>query len=200
MFLSDIEINALVQKRRIIIEPFNQNLLRPASYLLRLSNTFVRFKALDLVDVLDSESIKSNASDVIREDSIVIYPHELLLASSIEKIGIPDDLVGLIEGISHLGRIGLVIHSTSPLINPGFGWHTLSSITFELFSYNPAPIKLYSGMPICHLLFARLGCPASQGYDEKSSVYTGQDQPELSRYYQEFKRFVASSGTASSQL
>ena len=190
MFLSDSEINELVQQKKIRIEPFDQSLLRPASYLLRLSNAFVRFKALDLVDILDEESIKGNVSDLIRQDFIIIQPYELILASSIEKVGIPDDLLGLISGLSHLGRIGLVIHSTSFLINPGFGWHTPSSITFELFSYNPAPVKLYSGMPICHLLLAKLSRPTSKEYDQASSIYTGQDQPEASRYSQEFKRYV----------
>lgn len=193
MFLSDTEITKLIQARRISIEPFDQNLLRPASYLLRLSNTFIRFKTIDLLDVLDGESIKDNSSEVIRrQDSIIIEPQQLILASSVEKVGIPKDLLGLITGLSHLARIGLVVHSTSCLVNPGFGWHTPSSITFELFSHNPAPVKLYVGMPICHLLFVRLSHPACKGYDQVSSVYTGQVQPEPSRYYQEFGEYLDS--------
>src|SRR6266498_3413043 len=136
MFLPNTEIADQIHKKNLLIDPFDQKLLRPASYLLRLSNAFVRFKTATLVDVIDGESIKQNAGGTIQQDSIVVQPHEFLLASSIEKIGIPNGLLGLIAGLSHLGRLGLAIHSTSPLINPGFGWQTPSCITFEIFSYN----------------------------------------------------------------
>lgn len=189
MFLSDKEIADLVQRGKLI-HPFDQTLLRPASYMLRLSNTFRKFTALGVVDVLDKKTIEDNVGDIVKQDSFVIQPQEFVLACSIEKVSIHTDLLGLLSVLSHLGRIGLALHTTSALISPGFGLGTPSSITFELFSYNPAPLKLYSGMPLCHLLFAKLSHPPSQGYVYSPSLYTGQDKPESSRYYEEFKKYI----------
>jgi deoxycytidine triphosphate deaminase len=61
-----------------------------------------------------------------------------------------------------LARVGLMIHNTAGLINPGHFLH----ITFELCNLNNVPIILRPGMEIAQLTFSKLTSPTRQSYKE----------------------------------
>ena len=65
----------------------------------------------------------------------MLHPGEFVLGCTLERIGVPDDLVGRIEGKSSLGRLGLLIHSTAGFIDAGFDGH----ITLELTNVATLP-------------------------------------------------------------
>ena len=78
----------------------------------------------------------------IDEDGVfMLHPGEFVLGSTLERVGIPDDLVGRVEGKSSLGRLGLLIHSTAGFVDAGFDGH----ITLELSNVANLPITLYPG-------------------------------------------------------
>jgi len=63
MFLCDQSIQTLVNTRQMIIEPFDIKLLRPASYILRLSDSFSKVvKSTEIVDPICMETWKRNAN------------------------------------------------------------------------------------------------------------------------------------------
>ena len=49
----------------------------------------------------------------LNQREIVIPPHSFLLATTLETIGLPDDLTAFVEGRSSIGRIGLFIQNAS---------------------------------------------------------------------------------------
>src|ERR1700730_13510507 len=51
-------------------------------------------------------------------DPMMLHPHEFVLGSTIERVKMPNDLVGRLEGRSSLGRLGVVIHSSLPYDSP----------------------------------------------------------------------------------
>jgi deoxycytidine triphosphate deaminase len=51
----------------------------------------------------------------------------------------PNDLVGLLQGRSSLGRLGVIIHATAGFIDPGYK----GIITLELSNLGHLPVKLY---------------------------------------------------------
>ena len=85
--------------------------------------------------------------------------------STAERIGLPDDLVGRIEGKSSLGRLGLLIHTTAGFVDAGFD----GGITLELSNVASLPITLYPGMKIGQISFLQMTTPADVP-DRKSVV------------------------------
>ncbi|MBI2170542.1 MAG: dCTP deaminase, partial [Chloroflexi bacterium] len=115
----------------------------------------------------------------------ILHPGEFILGSTLEDIGIPDDLVARLEGKSSLGRLGLLIHSTAGYVDPGWRGH----LTLELSNVARLPITLYYAMKIGQISFLRLTTPAERlyGSPELGSKYQGQTEPTPSRIYRDFR-------------
>ena len=105
--------------------------------------------------------------------------------ATLERIGVPDDLVGRVEGKSSLGRLGLLIHSTAGFIDAGFDGH----ITLELANVASLPITLYPGMKIGQVSFMQMTSPADHPYGQGAagSKYQGQRGPTPSQYFENFR-------------
>ena len=122
----------------------------------------------------------------IPDDGVfMLHPGEFVLGSTLERVGVPDDLVARVEGKSSLGRLGLLIHSTAGFVDAGFDGH----ITLELSNVASLPITIYPGMKIGQVSFMRMTTPADQPYGKgaRGSKYQGQRGPTPSRYFENFK-------------
>jgi dCTP deaminase len=115
----------------------------------------------------------------------MLHPGEFVLGSTLERVGVPTDLVARVEGKSSLGRLGLVIHSTAGFIDAGFDGH----VTLELANLANLPITLYPGMKIGQISFIKMTSPAEKPYGSgaKGSKYQGQRGPTPSRYFENFQ-------------
>ena len=115
----------------------------------------------------------------------MLHPGEFVLGSTLERITVPDDLVARVDGKSSLGRLGLLIHSTAGMVDPGFDGH----ITLELANVARLPITLYPSMKIGQLSFMTMTSPAEQPYGKgaRGSKYQGQRGPTPSRYFENFR-------------
>ncbi|MDP5108464.1 MAG: dCTP deaminase, partial [Ilumatobacteraceae bacterium] len=118
-------------------------------------------------------------------DAFMLHPGEFALGSTLERVGVPDDMVARVEGKSSLGRLGLLIHSTAGFIDAGFDGH----ITLELSNVANLPITLYPGMKIGQVSFMMMTTPADKPYGKgaSGSKYQGQRGPTPSRYFENFK-------------
>ncbi len=181
--LSDGGILNSIRSGHLKIEPFDEDMVQPASVDVRLGNSFRvfhnhRVSVLDLRESLPADLTEEVSID--RDECFVIHPGEFCLASTEERIAIPDDIVARIEGKSSLGRLGLIVHATAGFCDPG--WH--GRLTLELNNLSRVPIRLYAGMPICQLSFLTLDAPAQRpyGHADRNSRYQGQDEATESRY------------------
>jgi dCTP deaminase len=114
----------------------------------------------------------------------MLHPGEFVLGSTLERVGVPDDLVARVEGKSSLGRLGLLIHSTAGFVDAGFEGH----ITLELSNAANLPITIYPGMKIGQISFLEMTTPAEHPYGSATtgSKYQGQRGPTPSRYFENF--------------
>ncbi len=104
-------------------------------------------------------------------EPFILHPGEFALASTYERIELPDDIAARLEGRSSLGRLGIVVHSTAALIHPGMR----GNIVLELGNHSRMSIALYSGMRICSVSFEKLTQPAQRPYyKQKSAKYLDQ--------------------------
>ncbi len=180
--LSDGTITRLVEEGRILIDPWQPELVQPASVDLRLGPSFRVFHnhraaAIDLDDPPANLTEQVTISD---DDPFVIHPGEFVLGRTEEWVRLPADLVARIEGKSSLGRLGLIVHATAGFVDPGFK----GTLTLEITNLTRVPIKLYQGRPIAQLSFMALDAPALRPYGspELGSHYQGQVDATESRY------------------
>ncbi len=163
MFLSDRDIEQALKNREITIEPFDVYRLKPVSYDIRLGNRFVinDESATHIIDPVKKIFAKTREIVVKDGGEFVIHPGVSVLGVSKEFFG-SDHFLIQVGGKSSLARIGLMIHNTAGIINPG---HFLN-ITFELTNQNNVPIILRPGMDIAQLTFSKISSPPKQSYKQ----------------------------------
>ena len=190
VILSDRTLREQLAAGRIVIDPLDEALIQPSSIDVRISNLFRVFRnhtrgiidvKQDMVDLTELVEIAEHG-----DDPFILHPGEFVLGSTYERIAVPNDLVGRVEGKSSLGRLGLLIHSTAGFIDAGFDGH----ITLELANVASLPITLYPGMKIGQVSFMQMTSPADNPYGSgaKGSKYQGQRGPTPSRYFENFQR------------
>ena len=181
MVLSDRDIRAAIAAGRIGIDPYDPELVQPASLDVRLDHRFRVFRSTRH-PYIDVARLQEDMTELVEAgvDPFILHPGEFVLGSTRERIRLPDDLVSRVEGKSSLGRLGLLIHSTAGFIDPAWD----GCITLELSNVNTLPITLYPGMRIGQLSFFELSSPAERPYGspELGSRYQGQSGPTPSRY------------------
>jgi len=202
MILSDNTIRRYVMRKVIEVEPWVPEHVQPAGLDLTLGYRFVRLQpfppthsagltpddpylfegpmALDprfpVVDpkraVYPTERLKVEPGDVY-----MLPPGGFVLARTAERFTLPADVVGLLNGRSSLGRLGLFVHVTAGLFDPG--WSGVG--TLELYNAAPNPIALHPGMRIAQLVFQRMDQPAAKPYAGKYQGATGVQTSRIDR-------------------
>jgi len=187
VILSDRDLLAEINKGSIIIEPFDPACVQPSSIDVKVSNLFRVFRnhSAAVLDVKKDLTDLMELVEVPEGEAFMLHPGEFALGSTLERVGVPNNLVARVEGKSSLGRLGLVIHSTAGFIDAGFDGH----VTLELANLANLPITLYPGMKIGQISFITMTSPAEKPYGlgAHGSKYQGQRGPTPSRYFENFK-------------
>jgi dCTP deaminase len=186
VLLSDRDLRKELDSQRLGVEPFDPAMLQPSSIDVRLDRYFRVFNNTKYTHI-DPKLQQDELTSLVEKDNdeaFVLHPGEFVLGSTFEKVSLPDDLAGRLEGKSSLGRLGLLTHSTAGFIDPGFTGH----ITLELSNVANLPITLWPGMKIGQLCLFRLTSAAEFPYGSSAagSRYQGQLGPTPSRAYLNF--------------
>lgn len=196
MILSDRAIMQARNEGAIILTPFLPENLQPASYDVTLSSELLVYsKYMIPGKVIDGKGSRPPRGEVdlknlnwlelftdkatLPEEGLCLRPGQFCLGSTVETIGLNNDLACRFEGKSSLGRIGLFTHVTAGFVDPGF----IGTITVELYNANCLPIRLYSGMKIGQLSFTKLTdkCLRPYGSEGLGSKYQNQSGPTPAR-------------------
>jgi dCTP deaminase len=186
--LSDRDIRAEIEAGRIVIDPYIPEAVQPSSVDLHLDRRFRVFRnsRYPYIDVREPQPELTELLEIGGDEPFILHPGEFVLGSTLERVGLPDDLVARLDGKSSLGRLGLLIHSTAGFVDPG--WE--GNLTLELSNVANLPITLYDGMKIGQISFQRLSSPVEVGYGDAriGSKYRGQRDPTASLYHRDFER------------
>ena len=162
--------------KRLVIEPFSESNLQPASYDITLDSSFcITKKSTEPINIKE----KNNDYIKMNYDEFILYPQTFVLANTHEYISLPAGLTAQVQGRSSLGRLGLFIQNAG-WIDPGFS----GQITLELFNAGRRPIKLEVGMRVGQLIFAECKSNCVNPYTGK---YKGQRGATASRIYMDYK-------------
>ncbi len=189
MILSDRSIREALAAGRIEIDPLREEFIQPSSVDLTMDRYFRVFRnhTAGIIDVKENMEDLTELVEVADDPDarFVLHPGEFVLGSTAERVRLPTDLVGRLEGKSSLGRLGLLIHSTAGFIDAGWDGH----ITLELSNIATLPITLYPGMRIGQISFLKMTTEADVPYGSSAvgSKYQGQRGPTPSRYWKNFE-------------
>lgn len=101
------------------------------------------------------------------QEYLPLYPGKFVLASTIERFIMPNDIAGIVHDKSSWARRGLAVQNT--VIEPGWkGW-----LTLELTNHSEQKIILQRGMGIAQVVFHLLDEPTDLPYEGK---YQDQDR------------------------
>ncbi|MEU6219071.1 hypothetical protein ABZ845_16340 [Streptomyces sp. NPDC047022] len=134
-----------------------------------------------VIDLADQASIDDLYGEPVTDwTNYEMMPGEMLLGAVEEPLRLGAGVMGMIGGLSHLARVGLAVHVTSPFVLPGWNGH----LTLELVNTGPAVLRLHHGMPLGRLLVFALDGPHSD--DVASHPFYGREADLKSRYADEF--------------
>lgn len=181
MILSDRDIKKAIKTGDIVVAP-------PPDYTLQLSSCSLdlhlgnHFSTYQHINIPFIDLKKPIPAHLIKQQTIkdneyfILSPYDFVLGITLERIELSDSIAGRLEGRSSLGRLGIIVHSTSALFHAGFRGHPV----LELGNIGTMPIALYPAMRICHFSFETLSSPAEiPYYKNKRSKYVHQTKPDI---------------------
>ncbi len=172
MILTGNEIRAQLGKN-IIIEPFDEKLLNPNSYNLRLHDELLVYEEI----VLDMKRPNRFRRYTIPPEGMVLTPGQLYLGRTLERTE-THQFVPMLEGRSSIGRLGVFVHVTAGIGDVGFcGYWTLEIIAAQ-------PVRIYPGIPVCQIVYHTLHGEITE-YDSDKYQNNADIQPSL--LYRELK-------------
>lgn len=164
MILSDRDIDRIIKTgKAFLINPYNEEMLQPNSYDCSLNSELKKTtgKCIDL-----------------SQGSYKLKPNEFILGSTIEKVHLPYDICGHVDGKSSIGRLGVFVHISSGFIDSGF----TGNVTLEIYNCSDKEFELYHGMPICQIVFETLTSPVLKPYGRRDNHYQNSDGTVLSKW------------------
>ena len=154
-------------------EPFLQEHVNPASYDITIGNHWI---------------CPTREPEEFETDELVLFPGEVVLATTREYIRMPRDVVGDLKLKSSLGRLWLN-HSLSGWIDCNFQ----GQVTLELQNLGPYPRKLVSGMRVAQIVFYQMSEPPDVAYGEKGTGHYQGQRGTTQSWSEEFFKPVKSS-------
>lgn len=146
---------------------------------LTLGNSFRRMSRTDGIHIdyhaeiprhaqIKSIDVGNTVEDDIYTPTVVLeeggmfclHPGEMALGITAERVAIPDDMVGWLDGRSSLARLGLFVHVTAGRIDPGWD----GNIVLEFYNASPRTMNLRPGIGIASISFEVLGSEVDTPY------------------------------------
>jgi len=178
MPLSDTRLARLVEGGLVTGYEDMNTQLQPSSIDLRLGDEF-RVPCVEGLALVPGVSDMDKYYSRIRVPGYYISPREFILGTTIERVDIPADHYAEVHGRSSFGRLGIMVHITAGVIDPGF----VGQITLEIYNVSPHTIFLPDGARICQLVVHELQgvCARPYGSPGRKSKYQNQQGTTASK-------------------
>src|SRR5512138_198462 len=161
MILTRDVIQREIEKGRVVIEPFFADQVGPASIDLHLGDEIrVMHPERDPVAVTDDVDYRTITDVRSLEIPYPLAPGETIHGITRERLTLPGDIGGWLEGRSRFARLGLMIHVTSGFVQPG----VTSRQVLEMSNVSGRMLLIHAGVRLLQIVLQRC---------EGSAVYQG---------------------------
>jgi dCTP deaminase len=137
---------------RLRIEPLTPEQVGPASVDLTLGDEIrVLQPGADAIPIRDDADYRDHTRALRLEKPYVLAPGGTIHGITVERISLPPDLCGFLEGRSRFARLGLMIHVTSAFVQPGVS----NRQVLEMSNVSGHPLEIHAGVRLCQLVLMR---------------------------------------------
>ena len=166
--LARSEILKEIEAGRILVDPFDPEMIGPASIDLHLGSAFRLFVRMptdgEISDEVDYKKYTKGIW-VPPEQRLKMRPGETILGITREEITLPPDICGWLEGRSRFARIGLLIHISASFMQPGISNHQV----LEMSNFGHLDLEILPGTAVCQFVFQR-----TEGAGEYHGIFSAQ--------------------------
>lgn len=158
-----------IEDGRVVIDPFDATQVGVASIDLTLGHELREILAAnEPIRVEDDTDYRDHTRVRDLHEPYRLDPGVTVHGITAERISLPDDLCGFLEGRSRFARLGLMIHVTSAFVQPGVS----NRQVLEMSNVSSRSLELVAGVRLCQLVLMRT---------EGRAIYRGrfQDQMEI---------------------
>ncbi|MFZ1799828.1 MAG: dCTP deaminase [Chitinophagaceae bacterium] len=159
MILSDTRILEEINKKTIVIVPYDRRFLGSNSYDVHLGKCLAKYND----EILDAKKHNTIEYFDIPEEGFVLQPHDFYLGVT-EEYTETHAHVPFLEGKSSTGRLGIDIHATAGKGDVGFCGNWTLEISVK------QPVRIYPGMPIGQLIYFPVDGAIEVKYNEKKDA------------------------------
>ena len=152
-----------LEKGRLRLEPFSVDQVGPASIDLHLGEG-LRIpveNGNEPIEVTDDAKVDLATRLIPFDRPHLLAPGQTVHGITRERIFLPPDVCGWLEGRSRIARLGLTVHVTSGFVQPGVSNHQV----LEMSNVSGRPLLIHPGIRICQIVLQRC---------EGQAVYSGQ--------------------------
>ena len=174
--LSDKWIKKMVSKNKMI-SPFKSKQVRrnkisfglsSYGYDARVSSEFKIFTNVNS-EIVDPKNFKLTSFVSKTGPECIIPPNSFVLASTIEKFKIPEDVLVICLGKSTYARCGIIVNVTP--LEPGWTGH----VTLEFSNTTPLPAKIYANEGVAQFIFLKGNERPEITYADRKGKYMDQE-------------------------
>ena len=168
MILTHDVILREIASGRIVIDPFVADQVGPASIDLHLGDEIRVMEGGPPIVELDEDADYRTVT-VVRPlaGRYVLRPGETIHGITRERIRLPPDVGGWLEGRSRFARLGLMIHVTSGFVAPGVD----NRQVLEMSNVAGRPLAIRAGVRLCQIVLQR-----TEGEAVYRGRFAGQDK------------------------
>lgn len=180
--LVDRDIRAALRRGDLVVTDLDPELIRPAALSLRLGEEAYALRSRGPLDVADPASYPEPVRRPPDEDGrIVLGKGEVLLARTLERIGVGERLAGIVDGTSDWARLGVSV-VLAHQVSPGYGMPNGSPLTLEIVSQLDHDVLLRPGVRIANLMLLG-GRRARRSYRDMPAHHSQDDWSVASRLH-----------------
>jgi dCTP deaminase len=156
-----------IESGRLKIEPFVDDQLGAASIDLTLGSEIrVMHAGIAPIDLREDADYRDHTEVRALSDPYVLEPGCTIHGITEERIHLPNDICGFLEGRSRFARLGLMIHVTSAFVQPGVS----NRQVLEMSNVSDRPLRIFAGVRLCQLVLMR-----TEGEGQYNGRFADQD-------------------------
>ena len=169
MILTHDKLLEEIERGGIVIDPYREEMVGPASIDLHLDDQIRVFDSDDSpIDVVDDVDFRDHTTLQRLDGPYALRPGQAILGITRERIKLAANLCGWLEGRSRFARVGLMIHVTAGFVSPGID----NKQVLEISNVCDRALNIHAGARLCQIVVQRT---------DGSAVYAGRfaDQSTL---------------------
>jgi dCTP deaminase len=142
-----------LESGRLRIDPFSIDQLGAASIDLTLADEIRIIESAGgaPIDLHNGADYRDHTRLLALSEPYVLDPGCTIHGITRERIVLPRNLCGFLEGRSRFARLGLMIHVTSAFVQPGVS----NRQVLEMSNVSNRPLRIHAGVRLCQLVLMR---------------------------------------------